>query len=45
MPPLISEEEMDAISSGEESDAEPMYTNMLEYINDGIQSHPSTNSR
>ena len=45
MPTLISEEEIDAISSGEESDAEPMYTKMLEYIHDGIQSHLSTNSR
>ena len=34
MPPLISEEEMDAVSSGDESDAEPISTEMLEDIHD-----------
>ena len=36
---------MDAMSSGDESDAEPMPTDMLEYICDGSQSHPSINRR
>ena len=39
MPPLIVEEEMDAMSSGGESDAEPMYTEMLEDILDSSHSH------
>ena len=34
---------MDAISSGDESDAEPMSTIMLEDIYDGSQSHPIIN--
>ena len=45
MSPLISEELMDAMSSGDESDAEPMYTEMLEDIRDDSQSHPSVNRR
>ena len=45
MPPLISEEEMDGMSLGNESDAEAMSTEMLEEICDGIQSHPGINSR
>ena len=36
---------MDEISSGNESDAEPMSTEMLEDILDGSQSHPSVNRR
>ena len=43
LPPLISEEEMDTMSSGDESDAGPMSTDMLEYIRDIGQSHPSIN--
>ena len=43
MPPLISEEEIYAMSSGYESDAEPMYTEILEDICDGIQSHMRIN--
>ena len=43
MPPLISEEEMDAMSSGNEYDAETMSTNMLEDIRDVSQSHPRVN--
>ena len=39
---LISEEEMDVISSGNEYDDE---LTMLEDIHDGSQSHPSTNRR
>ena len=33
------------ISSGDESDAETMYTDMLEYISVWSQSHPSINRR
>ena len=40
---LISEEEMDVMSSGYEYDAEPMSTDMLEDIRDGSQSHMSIN--
>ena len=36
---------MDAIYSGNESDYEPMYMNMLEDISDGSQYHPSINIR
>ena len=43
--PLISEEEMDVMSSGDESDSEPISTAMLEDICDGSQSHPSINRR
>ena len=42
--PLISEKK-DAMSSGDESDAEPMSMDMLEDIRDGIQSHPIVNRR
>ena len=45
LPPLITEEEMDNMSSGNESDAEPMSMDMLEDIRDGCQSHPSINRR
>ena len=45
MPPLISEEEMDAISLGDESDAEPMSTYMLEDIRDFGQPNLSVNRR
>ena len=41
--PLISEEEMDARDSGDESDDEPFPTEMLEDICDGSQSHPNVN--
>ena len=36
---------MDTMYSGDESDAEPMSTEMLEDICDGGQSHPSINRR
>ena len=36
---------MDAMDSGDESDDEPMSTEMLEDISDGIQSHPNVNKR
>ena len=45
MPPLISEEEMDAMDSGDESDDEPISKGMLEDIRDGSKSHPSVNGR
>ena len=45
MPPLISEEEMDVMSSCDEYDAETISTEMLEYIHDGSQPHPSVNGR
>ena len=43
--PLISEAEIDAMSSGNTSDAEPMSTDMLKYILDRSQSYPSINRR
>ena len=43
IPPLLSEEEMDAMDSGDESDDDPIYTEMLEDIRDGSQSHPNVN--
>ena len=43
IPPLISEEEMDEMSSVDESDDEPMSTEMLEDIHGCSQSHPSVN--
>ena len=43
--PLISEEEMDVMSSVEESDDETMSTDMLENIRDGGQPHLSINRR
>ena len=43
MPPLLSEEEMDAMDFGDESDDEPMYTQMIEDICDGIQSDTIVN--
>ena len=36
---------MDAVSSGDESYAEPMFTYMLEDIRDVSQYHPSINRR
>ena len=41
--PLTSEEARDNIPSGDEYDAEPMPTDMLEDICDGSQSHPRIN--
>ena len=43
--PLISEKEMDAISSSDESGAEPMSKYILEDIHDGSKSNPSINRR
>ena len=45
MPPLLSEEEIDVMDSGDESDDEPMSTEMLEDICDGSQSRLSVNRR
>ena len=45
MPPLLSEEEMDAMDSGDESDHYLISTDMLEDIRDGSQSHPNVNKR
>ena len=36
---------MNAIDYGDESDGEPMSTEMLEDIRDVIQSHPNVNMR
>ena len=43
MPPLLSEEEMDSMDSGDESDHDLISTEMLEDIRDGSQSHPNVN--
>ena len=43
MPPLLSKEEIDAMDSGNESDDNPMSTEMLEDICDGIQSCTDVN--
>ena len=45
MPPLLSEEEMDAMDSVDDSDGKRMSTEMLEYIRDRSQSHPKVNRR
>ena len=45
LPPLISEAEIDAMSSGDESYDEPMSTDELEDICDVIQYFPSINRR
>ena len=45
MPPILSEEEMDAMDSGDESDHDLISTEMLENIRDGSQSHPNFNQR
>ena len=42
---LIGEEEMDAMSSGDEPYAEPMPMDMLEDILDGSQYNPNINRR
>ena len=43
MPPLRTKEEKDTMDSGDESEDEPMSTEMLEDIHYGSQSHPSVN--
>ena len=41
MPPLLSEEEIDVMDSGDEPDDDPISTEVLEYIRDGSQAHPA----
>ena len=43
MPPLLSEDEMDAMDSGDESDNDLISTEMLENIRDRSQSHLNFN--
>ena len=43
MPPLLSEEDMDAMDSGDESDHDLIFMEMLEDICDGSQTHPNVN--
>ena len=43
IPPLISEEEIDVMDSGGESDDKPISMEMLEDIHDGSKSHPIIN--
>ena len=45
MPPLLSKEGTDAIDYCNESDHDPISTEMLGYICDGSQSHPNLNRR
>ena len=45
MLPLLSKEEIDAVDSGDESDDEPMSTEMLEDICGRSQSHSNINRR
>ena len=45
MPPLLSEEDTDAMDYGNESDHDIISTEMLEDICDGGQSHPNVNRR
>ena len=45
IPPLLSEEEMDEMDSGNDSDDEPMSTETLEEICGGSKSHPNVNRR
>ena len=45
LPQIISEGEMDAMSSGNAYESEPMSKDMLEDISDGSQFHPIINRR
>ena len=45
MPQILSEEKMDAMDSGDESDDYPISTEMLEDICGGSQSHLNVNRR
>ena len=45
MPPLLSEEEMDTIDSGDQSYHDPISTDMLKEICDIRQYHPNVNRR
>ena len=42
---MMSEQDMDAINSGDESDHDLVSTVMLEDIRDGSQTHPNVNRR
>ena len=42
---MMSEQDMDAINSGDESDHDIISTEMLEDIRDGSQTHPNVNIR
>ena len=45
MPPLLSEEDTDAMDSGNESDHDIISKDMLKCISDGSQSHLNVNQR
>ena len=45
MPPLLREEDMDAMDFGHESDHDLISMKMLADIHDGSQSHPNVNKR
>ena len=45
MTPILSEEDMDAMDSVDESNDDPISTEMLEDIRDGSQSHKNVNRR
>ena len=45
MPSILSEEEMDVMDSGDESDHDLINTEMLEDIRDGSQYHPNVYKR
>ena len=42
---MMSKQDMDSINSGDESDHDLIYTEMLEDIRDGSQTHPNVNRR
>ena len=42
---MMSEQDMDAMNSGDESDHDIISTEILEDIRDGIQTHPNVNRR
>ena len=42
---MMTKQDMDAINSGDESDHDLIYTEMLEDICDGSQTHPNVNRR
>ena len=42
---MMSQQDMDAINSGDESDHDRISTEMLEDICDGSQTHPNVNIR
>ena len=42
---MMSEQDMDAMNSGDESDHDIISTDMLEDIHDGSQTHPNVNIR